>query len=79
MVAHSVNHTNKWYDADGKVISCQEKIKVMQQNLDELKQIAQDAFEDGILMGIDEQQLRKSFEQIMGQLSNPFTPKNKDV
>ncbi|MCX8514972.1 MAG: hypothetical protein ORN24_05330 [Burkholderiales bacterium] len=78
MLAHNKDQT-KWYDADGKIISCQEKIKVMQQNLIELKQIAQDAFEDGVLMGIDEQQLRHQFVQIMQQLSNPFSTKNKDV
>ena len=37
----------KWYDDDGQIVSCTEKVKVMTENLNELYQIAQDAFEIG--------------------------------
>lgn len=40
----------KWYDDDGQIVSCTEKVKVMTENLNELYQIAQDAFEDALLM-----------------------------
>lgn len=56
---------NIWYGPDGEMVACAEKMKVMQQNMDELCQIAQDAFEDGVLMGIDHQQLRQCFAQLM--------------
>ena len=45
----------------------------MQENLIELKQIAQDMYEDGILMGISQQQLKSVFIQIIEQLDNPYT------
>ena len=61
-----------WYSSDGEKIACTEKIKVMQQNIDELRQIAQDAFEDGILMGIKEEQIRQCFVDLMLQLKNPY-------
>lgn len=33
----------KWFDAEGEPVSCTEKIKVMQQNLQELHEMAQEA------------------------------------
>ncbi len=64
-----------WYSSDGKIISCTEKIKVMQQNINELFQLAQDAFEDGVLMGIDPNQLRDSFIDLMSKLDSPYPDK----
>ena len=61
-----------WKHNDGSVVSCSEKIKVMNDNLDELKQISQDAFEDGLLMDIDETQLRQALHQIVDSLINPY-------
>lgn len=48
----------KWYDDDGQIVSCTEKVKVMSENMAELYQTAQDAFEDALLMGCGERQLR---------------------
>lgn len=61
-----------WKTIDGKIVSCTEKIKVMQQNIEELQQIAQDLFEDGILMDIDPKQLQEYLQQLMLQLRNPY-------
>ena len=43
----------KWYGDDGSIVSCTEKIKVMNENMTELFQLAQDAFEDALLMGCE--------------------------
>jgi hypothetical protein len=64
-----------WYAPDGKKIACTEKLKVMQQNMDELMQFANESFEDGILMGIDPQQLRECFADLMLNLTNPYENK----
>ena len=40
-----------WRGPDGKPLSCHEKIKVLNQNIAEIRQLTQDAFEDAILMG----------------------------
>ena len=61
-----------WKSPSGEIVACTEKIKVMQQNIDELSQLAQDAFEDGLLMGIDPVQLRQYFVDLMLQLKNPY-------
>ncbi len=62
----------KWYDADGQPVSCTEKIKVMNQNMDELYQMAQDAFEDALLMGCTEGQLRDYFAELIASVENPY-------
>ena len=48
------------------------KVKVMTENLNELYQIAQDAFEDALLMGCSEKQLREYFRDLMAGLENPY-------
>ena len=62
----------RWQDSSGKVIACTEKIKVLNENLDELRQMAQDALEDGILMGCCERQLRDALADAIGHLVNPY-------
>lgn len=62
----------KWLRDDGSVVSCTEKVKVMTENFDELKQIAQDALEDGLLMEVSEQQMREALHQLVDALLNPY-------
>ena len=61
-----------WLDPEGNVVACVEKIKVMNENLEELAQMAQDAFEDAILMGCDERQVRAFLGAMMQSLDNPY-------
>lgn len=65
-----------WRQPDGKVVSCTEKIKVLNENLAEIRQLAQDALEDAILMGCDEAQIRKVLGDLVVSLENPYR-KNK--
>jgi hypothetical protein len=61
-----------WRSKTGEKVACIEKIKVMQQNLEELAQMAQDTFEDGVLMGVTEEQLRNFMLSIINNLNNPY-------
>jgi hypothetical protein len=61
-----------WKQPDGRTVSCEEKIKVLNQNLEEIRQFCQDAFEDALLMGCDETQIRKVFAGVVESLSNPY-------
>ena len=61
-----------WYDNDGNIVSCTEKIKVMTENMTELYQMAQDAFEDALLMGCGEAQLRAYLVELMASVENPY-------
>lgn len=61
-----------WHTPDGELVSCVEKIKVLNENLAELRELAQDALEDGVLMGCDEAQLREVLAGIVAGLVNPY-------
>jgi hypothetical protein len=71
--------TSKWpiWIRDNKsIVSCTEKIKVMTENFDEIKQITQDAFEDGLLMEVSEEQMREALHHIVDMLVNPYQKDN---
>lgn len=61
-----------WKRPDGSVVACTEKLKVLRENLDELRQMAQDAFEDALLMECAESQIRAVFQEVITELENPY-------
>jgi hypothetical protein len=63
-----------WRQPDGKAVSCEEKLKVLDDNLAEIRQMCQDAFEDALLMGCDEVQVRHVFASVIASLHNPYAP-----
>jgi alpha-galactosidase len=71
----SENHWPKWLRDDQSVVSCTEKVKVMKENFDELKQMAQDALEDGLLMEVSETQMREALHRLVDELVNPYLKK----
>ncbi|SMF67016.1 hypothetical protein SAMN06265365_124101 [Tistlia consotensis] len=61
-----------WRGPDGTPLSCREKIKVMNENLAEIRDLAQDALEDGLLMGATEAQIRAFLHGMVDGLVNPY-------
>ena len=61
-----------WVRDDASIVDCTEKIKVMRENFDEIRQIAQDALEDGLLMEVSEAQMREALHQLIDMLVNPY-------
>lgn len=61
-----------WRTPEGEPVSCVEKIKVLNENLAELRALAQDALEDAVLMGADERQVRQVLHDIVAGLVNPY-------
>jgi hypothetical protein len=61
-----------WLTPAGEPVSCLEKIKVLNENLDEIRALAQEALEDAVLMGADEQQFRKILKLISESIENPY-------
>lgn len=61
-----------WLDAQARPLACTGKIRVLNENYRELRQLAQDALEDaledGVLMGCDEAQLRAAFRALVDAL-----------
>ncbi len=64
-----------WLDPEGKPLSCLEKIKVLNENLEEIRELAQEAFEDAVLMGCDEPQFRQVMQELVASLENPYAKK----
>jgi hypothetical protein len=63
-----------WRTPEGEPVSCVEKIKVLNENLGELRELAQEALEDAVLMGCDEAQVRTVLADIVAGLVNPYRP-----
>ena len=62
----------RWLDTNGEPLACRDKIKVLNENLVELRAMAQDALEDAVLMGCDERQVRDVLAGIVAGLVNPY-------
>ena len=60
-----------WPQADGAVVSCREKLKTLAENHAELAQVMQDAFEDAVLMGVDEVAMRRILAGMVEALVSP--------
>jgi hypothetical protein len=61
-----------WHTPEGEPVSCVEKIKVLNENLAELRALAQDALEDAVLIGVDERQVREVLSGLITGLVNPY-------
>jgi hypothetical protein len=68
----SKNKWPTWTRDDKTIVSCSEKIKVMKENFDELKQLSKDAFEDGLLMEVSEKQMKEALHEMIDNLINPY-------
>ena len=63
-----------WPLQDGSPVSCREKLVVLEENHAELVQVLQDAFEDAVLMGVDEQAMRRILTEAVAGLVSPKRP-----
>lgn len=61
-----------WRQEDGAPVSCLEKLKVLNENYAELRQMTQDAFEDALLIGCSEAQVRGALHGLVDELVNPY-------
>ena len=61
-----------WVTPEGEPVSCIEKLKVLRESISELRQATQDVFEDAILIGCDERQVREVLAGLIERLENPY-------
>jgi len=61
-----------WRTPEGEPVSCVEKINVLNENLAEMRELAQEALEDAVLMGCDEQQVRDVLADLVAGIVNPY-------
>jgi hypothetical protein len=60
-----------WPGLDGSAVGCREKLKMLAENYAEVSQVLQDAFEDAVLMGVEEDAMRKVLADIVAGLESP--------
>lgn len=60
-----------WPGADGAPLSCREKLRTLEENHREAAQVLQDAFEDALLMGVDEAAMRAIMADLVAGLRSP--------
>lgn len=60
-----------WPGSDGQPVSCREKLKMLAETHAEVAQALQDAFEDAVLMGVDEAAARRILADIVAGLESP--------
>ncbi|MFC0409084.1 hypothetical protein [Roseomonas elaeocarpi] len=61
----------RWPGIDGDTVSCREKLRTLSENHEELVQVLRDAFEDAVLMGVDEGALRQILHGVVDALPSP--------
>ena len=49
------------WEKNKEKISCKEKIKILNSNIDELHEMISDIYDEAVLIGIDEKQLKKFY------------------
>ena len=63
-----------WPQPDGTPLACTEKVRMLVENHAELAQTMQDAFEDAVLMGVDEGAMRRI---LLGMVEGLESPKRR--
>ena len=63
-----------WPQPDGTPVSCREKLRMLEENRIELQGVLRDMFEDAVLMGVDENAMRRILIAMVEQLETPKLP-----
>ena len=59
-----------WKGKNKEKISCKEKINILNSNIYELHEMIADVYDEAILIGIDEEQLKDVLKKIIKNLKN---------
>ena len=62
---------DRWPQPDGAPLACREKLRQLAENHEEAGQVLQDAFEDAVLMGVDEGFMRQALHALVDELRSP--------
>lgn len=63
---------SRWKKPNGKILACTEKIKVLNENFEEIKQMMRDALDDAILMGCSEEAFKKIYLEMISELHSEY-------
>ncbi len=61
-----------WLNKSQEIISCDEKLKILNENILELENNFQNIFDDAVIMGCDEKDFKKKVVKIVNNLKFSF-------
>ena len=61
-----------WLKSDGSVLACVEKIKVLNENIEELRALTQDAVDDAVLMGGTQAQIKQILLDMLQSITSQY-------
>lgn len=61
-----------WRKPSGAPVSCVEKIKVLNENFGELRNLAQETLDDALLLGCSEAQAREAIQSMLDGLKASY-------
>ena len=61
-----------WLNKSQEIISCDEKLKILNENILELENNLQNIFDDAVIMGCDEKDFKKKVVNIVNNLKFSF-------
>ena len=64
-----------WHRPDGEIITCEDKIAVLQENLGEIEDLCREALADALVMEVDEAQFRAALAALVKRLPTPYAGK----
>lgn len=67
-----------WRKPDGSLVSCTEKIKVLNENYEEIKTLLQDAIDDAVLMGCSEENVRVVYLELVNSIKSVYKENKKE-
>jgi hypothetical protein len=62
-----------WRGPDGEIVACVEKLKVLRENLEEIRDVCQEALDDAVLMGCDARQFRQVLVDLVSGLESAYS------
>lgn len=65
-----------WHAPNNDEISCKEKIKMLNKNIEDLQDLANDILDDAVLMGVDENQFLKVMKEVISSTNSSLKSAN---
>ncbi len=61
-----------WLRSDDSVVACTEKVKVLEENWNEIRSTLQEALDDAVLMGCSETRVKNEFIRLINGLTSQY-------
>ncbi len=62
----------RWLRSDDTVVACTEKVKVLEENWNEIRTTLQEALDDAVLMGCSEERVKDEFIRLVKGLTSQY-------